>query len=167
MNLYELSSRYQALLDYAQSVDMTDEDQAETFQTTIESLDGAIEEKAEGYSIVIKELEATEKKLAEEIKRLQARKKSVSNNIQRMKTTLLDELGKIDKRKVTTDKFTIYIKNNPPRLVVEDEKEIPKAYWIEQSPKLNTQQLKEDLLLDDYPDFKGARIEQGRSIVIQ
>lgn len=167
MNLYELTSKYQALLDYAQSVDMTDEDQAETFRETIESLDGAIEEKAEGYSIVIKELEVTEKKLAEEIKRLQARKKSVSNNIERMKNTLQQELEKIDKRKVTTDKFTVYIRNNPPSLIVEDEKEIPEAYWEPRAPKLNTKQLKEDLLADDYPDFKGARIEQGRSLIIQ
>ena len=167
MNLYELSSKYQALLDYAQSVDMTDEDQAEAYQTTIESLDDAIEEKAEGYSIIIKELEATEDKLAKEINRLQARKKSVSNNIKRMKTTLLEELEKMDKRKVTTDKFVVYIQNNPPSLVVEDESEIPKAYWVEQAPKLNTKLLKEDLLDEEYPSFSGARIEQGRSLRIK
>ena len=167
MNLYELSSKYQALLDYAQSVDMTDEDQAETFKTTIESLDDAIEDKAEGYSIVIKELEATEDKLAKEIKRLQARKKSVSNNIQRMKTSLLEELEKMDKRKVTTDKFIVYIQNNPPSLVVENESEIPKAYWVKQAPKLNTKLLKEDLLDEEYPSFSGARIEQGRSLRIK
>ena len=167
MNLYELSSKYQALLDYAQSVDMTDEDQVEAYQTTIESLDDAIEEKAEGYSIIIKELEATEDKLAKEIKRLQVRKKSVSNNIERMKTTLLEELEKMDKRKVTTDKFVVYIQNNPPSLVVEDESEIPKAYWVEQVPKLNTKLLKEDLLDEEYPSFSGARIEQGRSLRIK
>lgn len=167
MNLYELTNAYQELLDYAQSVDMTDDDQAEVFQATIESLDGAIEEKAEGYSAVIKELEATEDKLRKEIKRLQKRKKSIRNNISRMKTTLMEELEKMNKRKVTTDKFTVYVQNNPPSLIVEDEKEIPKAYWVEQQPKLNTKQLKEDLLTEDYPDFKGARVEQGRSLRIK
>ena len=69
MNLYDLTNRYQALLDYAQSVDMTDEDQAEVFQSTLDSLDGAIEDKAEGVAHILKQLEYDELIVNEEIKR--------------------------------------------------------------------------------------------------
>ena len=56
MNLYDLTVKYQSLLNYAQSIDFTDEEQAETFQATLETLDGAIEDKAEGVAHILKQL---------------------------------------------------------------------------------------------------------------
>ena len=80
MNLYELSSKYQALLDYAQTVDATDEEQAEVFQSTLDSLDGAIEDKAEGIAHILKQLEYDELIVNEEIKRYQEKKRAAQRN---------------------------------------------------------------------------------------
>ena len=167
MNLYELTSRYQGLLDYAQSIDFTDEDQAETFQATLESLDGAIEDKAEGIAHVLKQLEYDELIVNEEIKRFQAKKKALVNNQRSLKKYLQESMEYMNKDKIKTPKFSINIQNNPPKLIVEDEKEIPKAYWVEQAPKLDRRLLLNDLKQEEYSDFKGARIEQGRSLRIR
>ena len=144
MNLYELSSKYQALLDYAQSVDATDEEQAQVFQSTLDSLDGAIEDKAEGIAHILKQLEYDELIVNEEIKRYQAKKKALVNNQNSLKKYLQDSMEYMNKDKIKTAKFSINIQNNPAKLIVEDEREIPKAYWIEQKPKLDKR-----LLLND------------------
>ena len=73
----------------------------------------------------------------------------------------------MNKDKIKTAKFSINIQNNPQKLVVEDESEIPKAYWIEQAPKLDRRLLLNDLKLENHPDFKGARVVQERSLRIR
>lgn len=167
MNLYELTSRYQSLLNYAQSIDFTDEDQVETLQTTFDSLDGAIEDKAEGIAHVLKQLEYDELIVNEEIKRYQAKKKVLVNNQKSLKRYLQESMEYMNKDKIKTPKFSINIQNNPPKLVVEDESEIPKAYWREQAPTLDRRLLLKDLKGEDYPDFKGARVVQERSLRIK
>jgi hypothetical protein len=167
MNLYELTSKYQALLDYAQSVDMTDEDQVEAVQETFDTLTDSIETKAENIAHVIKQLEYDELVVNEEIKRYQKKKKALVNNQKQLKEYLKDSMEYLEKDKIKTAKFSINIQNNPPKLIVEDESEIPKAYWIEQKPKLDKRLLLNDLKLEDYPDFKGARVVQERSLRIR
>lgn len=167
MNLYELTEKYQALLDYAQSIDMTDEAQQEVIQETFQSLDESIDIKAENIAHVIKQLEYDELIVNEEIKRYQKKKKALANNQKRLKEYLKDSMEYVNKDKVKTAKFSINIQNNPPRLVVQDEQEIPEAYWVEQAPKLDRRTLLQDLKNEEYPDFKGARIEQGRSLRIR
>lgn len=167
MNLYDLTEKYQSLLNYAQSIDFTDEEQAETFQATLESLDGAIEDKAEGIAHILKQLEYDELIVNEEIKRYQAKKKVLVNNQNSLKKYLQESMEHMNKDKIKTAKFSINIQNNPQKLVVEDESEIPKAYWIEQPPKLDKRLLLNDLKLEDYLDFKGARVVQERSLRIR
>lgn len=167
MNLYELTSKYQALLDYAQTVDMTDEDQAEAVRETLDTLDESIETKAENIAHVIKQLEYDELVVNEEIKRYQKKKKALVNNQKQLKEYLKDSMEYLEKDKIKTPKFSINIQNNPPKLIVEDEAEIPKAYWIEQAPKLDKRLLLNDLKLEEFPDFKGARVVQERSLRIK
>ena len=156
--LYDLSANYRKLVDAADQFD------EEAFQDTLNSIDDALEEKADGYAIIDQKLKSDEKMFEEEIKRLQDRKKAIQNNRKRLKESLYDSMKLTGKEKFKTDKFTFYIQKHPPKLVVDDESEIPKAYWQEQEPKLNKSLLLEDLKDDDYPDFKGARIEQGEGV---
>lgn len=167
MNLYELTNKYQELLDYMQSVDVTDEEKSEVFHSTLESLDGAIEDKAEGIAHILKQLEYDEMIVNEEVKRYQAKKKALVNNQKSLKRYLQESMEHIEKDKIKTAKFSINIQNNPPKLIVEDEKEIPKAYWREQPPKLDRRLLLNDLKEEDYSDFKGARVVQERSLRIR
>ena len=167
MNLYDLTNDYQDLLNYAQSVDFTDEEQLQMFQDTLDSLDGAIEDKAEGIAHVLKQLEYDEMVVNEEVKRYQKKKKALANNQKRLKEYLQNSMEYVGKDKIKTPKFSINIQNNPPKLIVDDENEIPKEYWEEQSPKLDKRSLLEDLKNDESDDFRGARVVQERSLRIK
>lgn len=161
MNLYELSSNYRELLDYAQSVDMTDPEQAEMVDATLESLDGAIEDKAENIVHVLNQLKYDEEVVNNEIKRLQAKKRALSNNQRNLKDYLKDTMDFTGKTKIKSPLFSIWVQNNNPRMIVEDTSHIPIEFFEQQEPKLNKQKLKEYI---EEHTVEGVRLEQGRSV---
>lgn len=153
--LYELTEKYRGLLEVADQVDQ------EAFESTLESLDDAIEDKAESYAIIDKELEAQEDKFAKEIKRLQERKKAISNNRKRLKEDLLNGMKMTGKERFKTELFSFWIQKNPARLVIKDEKLIPKKYYVKQADKLDTVSLKKDATNEE---VSGVTIEQSEGV---
>ena len=130
--LYELTGEYLELLNIAQ-----EEDDQEIINDTLEAIGGEIEDKADGYAVVIKELEANSDKLDKEIKRLQERKKTISNNIGRIKFNLENAMKITGKVKFKTLRFSFGIQKNPASVMVKDEKAVPDKFWKPQEPVLD------------------------------
>ena len=120
--LYDLSANYKRLVDAADQFD------EEVFQDTLNSIDDALEEKADGYAIIDQKLKSDEKMFEEEIKRLQDRKKAIQNNRKRLKESLYDSMKLTGKEKFKTSRFTFWIQANRPSVVVEDIENIPKDF---------------------------------------
>lgn len=157
--LYDLSDRYQNLLEVAEMLDQEQLDEA------LSGLDDEIENKANGYAKVIKELEAQENAIKEEVKRLNERKSAIGNNIKRMKESLQDQMLLMNKRKIKSDLFSFNIQNNPPSLSVLDESHIPKRFYEEQAPKLNKREILKALKGGE--ELEGVEIKQGESLRIR
>ena len=156
--LYELTEQYRELLELAE------ENDSSAFQDTLESLEDAIEDKAEKMAYVMQEIDGDIKLLGDEIKRLQGRKKSLESNLKRMKDYLLDELEKLDKPKVKTARFTIYTQNNPESVEIENEELIPDRYKI---PKytIDRKGIKESLR--NGQAIEGVRLTQTKGVRIK
>lgn len=75
MKLYELTGAFNQVADMLEY----DSENAAIIDT-LESLDLAIEEKADGYAKLIRNQEASSKAFDEEIKRMKERKQAVDNN---------------------------------------------------------------------------------------
>lgn len=133
MNLYELTNKYQELLNYLQSVDVTDEEQAESFKNTLESLDGAIEDKAENIVHVLQQLKYDEESVNKEISRLQAKKRALNNNQRNLKDYLKDTMEFTGKTKIKSPLFSIWVQKNRPSVIVEDIDKIPKEFIREKT----------------------------------
>lgn len=106
--LYDLTGNRATLLNQAEDGTI----EPEVLQDTLESLDGAIEDKAEGCVQVIKQIEADANAIDSEIKRLSDRKAVFLNNRDRIKQSLKDNLEYAGIRKVKTPLFTISVANN-------------------------------------------------------
>ena len=132
MTLYELTDDYRNLLEMAQNPDID----GQAIKDTLEAIQGDIEEKADGYAKVIKELSADTDKITAEIKRLTDRKNTIQNNIAYMKQSLTSAMTVTGNTKFRTDLFSFNIQKNPPALVIDDEKAIPSEYLIPQEPKV-------------------------------
>lgn len=161
MTLYELTDDYRNLLEMAQNPDID----GQAIKDTLEAIQGDIEEKADGYAKVIKELSADTDKITAEIKRLTDRKNTIQNNIAYMKQSLTSAMTVTGNTKFRTDLFSFNIQKNPPALVVDDEKAIPQEYLIPQEPKVNKKAIID--FLKGGNDVPYAHIEQSEGVRIR
>lgn len=122
--LYELTGQFNHVAEM-----LVDEgiDQ-EVIIHTLESIDAAIEEKADNYAKLIKNQESDSKGIADEIKRLQARKQAVDNNARNMKLSLQNSMIEIGKTKFKTELFNFNIQKNPVKVDIVDENLIPDEF---------------------------------------
>lgn len=167
MTLYEITDEYMRLLELAEDP----ETDPEVFADTLEGLQGALEDKADGYGRVIRELEAYTAGLEAEIARLTAKKRTADNSITRMKESLKSAFFATGTAKLKTELFTFSIRKNPPKVVIDDPDRLPERFLLPQPPKVDTARLKTELKEAELPeseDLSGiAHLEQGESLIIR
>ena len=159
MRLYELTQAYERILELAEQLD----DGA--LKDTLDSLNDAIEVKAENTAKVIKQLDADSEMLKGEIQRLSSRKQAIETNARNLKRYLQESLEKIGMEKVKGDLFTVAIQNNPPSLEVLDERKIELDYFNHPAPVLDKKAVLQTLKRGI--EMEGARIKQTRSLRIR
>lgn len=125
MNLYELTSNYLTLQQMLEDP----EADGQMIADTMEALDGDIEEKADNYAKVIKNMEATIDAIESEQERLKNKKNLLEMSIKTLKRNLEASMIATGKRKFKTDLFTFIIQKNggkaPVILDVADTSELP------------------------------------------
>lgn len=160
MTLYELTTDYAELLMLAEDPDIDEE----AFIDTLEGIEGAIEDKADGYAKVIRQLTADAEALKAEADRLSNRRKSIEGNIDRMKKALQNTMTITGKTKFKTELFSFSVRKNPASVVITQAGKIPGHYWIPQPPKVDKAAIKRDIK-DNPVDW--AHLEQSESLVIR
>lgn len=136
----------------------------EILRDTLDSINEAIEYKAENLAKIVKEVEGKAELIDSEIKRLQERKTSLLNNAKSIKHYLQEEMEKTSKTKIKGELFNIGIQNNPISVNVINENLIPKGFFTPVPPKLDKKQLKEELKHGDIP---GAELVQTKGLRIR
>lgn len=157
MNLYELSQNYLAVQD----MDL----EPETLKDTLDSIEEAIEVKAENIAKWIRNLEADKKAFEEEEKRFKEKKQAADNRIKSLKLYLEDNMRLTGKTKFKAGFFSFAIQNNPPSVEVFDEALIPKQFLIEQPVKIDRAGIKE--LLKAGEEVPGAELKQTKGLRIR
>lgn len=159
MQLYKLADSYQYLYDRAESGDFDEE----TIKDTLESIEDSFDDKAVNTAYILKNLQASEKIIAEEIKRLTERKKSLVNNQKRLKDYLLFNMQKVNKTKIKSDIFTLSIRNSQA-VEVEDLNKLNKGYLkISYSP--DKTKIKDAIKGGE--DVTGAKLVTNQSLNIR
>lgn len=157
MNLYELSQNYLAV----QEMDL----EPETLKDTLDSIEEAIEVKAENIAKWIRNLEADKKAFEEEEKRFKEKKQAADNRIKSLKLYLEDNMRLTGKTKFKAGFFSFAIQNNPPSVEVFDEALLPERFLIEQPPKIDRAGIKE--LLKAGEEVPGAELKQTEGLRIR
>lgn len=142
MRLYELAEQWDAVFNMMEDGE-TDE---QVILDTLESIEGEIEDKADNYAKIIRNLQASVDALKAEEERLYQRRKSTENHIQRLKDNLQANLEFIGKTKFKTDLFSFSVAKNggkQPLSITDNLDEIPGKYLIPQPPKVNNDAVRE------------------------
>ena len=158
--LYELKSEYLQLRDMAGDPDIS----PEALRDTMEAINGELEDKADGYAKVIRELEAEEAGLDAEIKRLQARKSAVSGSKGRIKDALESAMRETGKLKFKTALFSFGIQKNPPSVAILSEN-IPLDYLVVPDPQPDKKRILAELKAG--ATFDWAELRQTEALRIR
>ena len=124
LSLYQLTNNYEAVLNmlYDEEVD------EQMILNTLEAIDGEIEDKADNYAKIIKELEAKLNARKEEAKRLTESVNVFENRVKVLKSNLFNSMKKTGKTKFTTDLFSFNISKNGGKQTLTIDGEVPEEY---------------------------------------
>lgn len=161
MTLYDITGQYLEILTWAEDPDIDEQ----AFWDTLESLSAEIEDKADGYAKVIKQLQGEADTIKAEIDRLKGRKDAIDNHIKAMKNNLEQSMIATGKEKFKTELFSFNIQNNPASVVLDiSEDRVPDRFVVTTrniDKKGIIQAIKEG------EDIDFAHLEQSRSLRIR
>ena len=160
MKLYELTQNYINLQDLLEDETISQD----LIEKAMKEVSEDIEEKAENYAAIIKNLEAEAEALEKEEKRLAARKSSLRNRNKFLKDNLENSMKATGKTKFKTRLFSFNIAKNPPSLDIADEELIPDKYIV------YTKSTAKKTMIDDLKQgvvIKGVKLKQTESLRIR
>lgn len=161
MTLYEMKAEYMEILSMLEAPDADEE----IIRDTLESLQGDIEDKAEGYGMVIAQLNAEAEMLMVESVRLSKRAKTALNNADRLKRRLQAALTEMQLKKLKTNHFNFTVRKNAASVVILPDTEIPDEYLVQQEPKVDKAKVKADLQAGK--DLPFAKLESTESLIVR
>lgn len=157
MNLYELSVAFQEV----QNMELD----PEVMKDTLDSINDAIENKAENIAKLIRNLESDVSAYKEEEDRLKTKRQATENKVKWLKTYLEDNMKLTGKTKFKSGMFNFSIQKNPASVNITDERIIPEEFLIQQPPKVDKTSLKE--ALKNGIEIPGAELKQTEGLRIR
>ncbi len=123
-NIYQLANNYETVLNmlYNEEID------EQMIFDTLESIDGEIENKADNYAKIIKELESKQKARKEEAKRLTDSAKVFENRVKALKNNLFNAMKETGKTKFATNLFSFNIAKNGGKQALTIDGDVPEEY---------------------------------------
>lgn len=161
--LYELTGQYMTLLEMAEDP----ETDPEALEGSMEAISDEIEDKAEGYAKVMKQLDAEASAIKDEIERLTLRMKALQNNKARMNEALQGAMEATGKTKFKTTLFSFAIAKTPAKVVIDEAyiENIPEEYLRYKEPEIDKAKIKEALKAGEAIEW--AHLEQGEVLRIK
>lgn len=160
MKLYELAQNYLNLQELLENEEIGEE----IIEAALKKVKGSIEEKAENYAIIIKNLEAQAEICEKEERRLANKKIVLRNKAKKLKNNLEECMMAIGKPKIKGKLFSFTIQNNAPSVSILDERLIPEEFI-----KTERVVVKQDILnvLKTGKEVQGAALKQSKSLRIR
>lgn len=163
MTMYELSGDWLTLMEMLEDPDADEQ----AIKDTLEGIEGAIEDKADKYAMIISNMKADGEKIKAEEKRLADRRRILDNRADYLKGILTETMYLTGKTRFKTALYSFNIQRNPPTVVIDATlAEIPEEYLVYADPIVNKKQLMVDIRSGK--DLDGiAHIEQSESLRIR
>ena len=157
MNLYELSIAFQEV----QNMELD----PEVMKDTLDSIEDAIENKAENIAKLVRNLESDVSAYKEEEDRLKTKRQATENKVKWLKTYLEDNMKLTGKTKFKSGMFNFSIQKNPVSVNILDERIIPEEFLIPQLPKIDKTALKD--VLKTGVEVPGVELKQSEGLRIR
>ena len=160
--LYQLTDEYLSIQNTLLDAGVDDQ----TLQDTLEGASGELEQKCSNVAMVIRNMEATADQIAQAIATMQARQKALTKRAEWVNEYLHRNMERCGISKIDSPWFSISIKKNPPKVVIEDEGAVPQKFFNEKvTYSIDKAAIKE--AINNGEQVTGAHIEQGTRLEIK
>lgn len=164
MTIYEITNDYLQLMQMMEDPELD----PKTLADTMEGIEGELEDKAESYGKIIKNIEGDIVALKAEKERLTKKIQTEENNLKRLKETLQFSMEATGKSKIKTSLFSFSIRKNAPAVVMDEPyiENVPERFLKYSDPTINRTAIKE--AIQNGEDLEGlAHLEQSKSLTIK
>jgi len=164
-SLYELTGQRLELQRKLETLNIDEE----VILDTLEGESAELEAKIADYGFVIRNMEAFGDAIKAEETRLTLRRKSQEAKIDHIKAWLLQNMETCGISKIEHPAFTISVKSNPAKVVVDNEGQIPQEYFKQVIVEPTWQLVKKDVAdaIKAGKEVTGAHLEQSKRIEIK
>jgi chaperonin cofactor prefoldin len=167
LTLYQVASEYRQAADTLAELDLDDQ----TVADTLESISGDLTTKANNVAFVIRNLESNAEQIKVAIEAMQARAQALEKRAERVREYLLQNMLMAGVQKIECPYFRLAVRENPPKVVVDDEAQIPALYMTDPAPPPPPSPKPDKKLiaaaLKDGHDVPGCRLERGKRLEIR
>jgi hypothetical protein len=163
-SLYALASEYEVIAEKLMESDLDEQ----TIKDTLESVSGDLETKAVNVAMFIRNLESGAEQIKLAKKAMDEREKKLQSKADSIKQYLFDNMKRVGITKIDSPYFSLSIKKNPPKLIIDNADNIPEQYMITPPPppkQIDNAAIKE--ALKNGADVDGAHLEQGERLEIK
>lgn len=160
MTLYELTNDLLTLQAEQENADIDDQ----VFRDTLEGLDGAFEDKCDGWAKWIRGMKMDAQAIKDEEARLALRRKRIETTISKAEDTMAMYMRTVGKTKFKTALFSYGFRKSQA-VEITNESELPSWALIEQAPKISKTEIKEHLKNGE--TVPGAKLVENESLQIK
>lgn len=167
LTLYQIASEYRDAANTLAELDIDEQ----TLADTLESISGDLTAKSQNVAFVIRNIESSVEQINVAVEHMKARAQALGKRADRIREYLLQNMLMAGVQKIECPYFKLSVRENPPKVIVDDERQIPMAYMTDPPPppppapkpdkKLIAQALK------DGHDVPGCRLERGKRVEIK
>ena len=162
MPLYQLADEFIAIAKALADQEMPEE----VIADTLEGASGELEQKAWNIAALILQLDAETAMIKEAEQRMSARRKSLEKRVDWLREYLLLNLLRTGIAEISSPEFVVRVRDNPPRVVLDDEEAIPKAFKQKETIiSIRKDEIRRALLAGE--SVKGAHLERDKSLAIR
>lgn len=162
--LYSLTAEYRAAAERLHDLDLDDQ----TIADTLESMQGAIEVKAQNVAFMVRNFEALADQIKAAEEAMSARRKAMEARAARIRSYLLGNMLACGISKIECPEFRIAVQNNPPSVVIDSEGLIPSEFMTAPEPpqpRANKKAIAEAIKAGR--EIPGAHLETSSRLVIK
>ncbi len=153
--LYEIAEQYQEALNDLTNLDLP----PDVVNDTLEALTGEISLKAWNVAAALLHMEGEAELIRQAEERMSRRRRALENRAAGLREYLKIQMERINIREIRSPQFVIKVKQNPPKVILDDESAIPKNFKREETVvHVDKNGIKQALLSGQL--VQGAHLEQ-------
>lgn len=162
MPLYQIADDYLAIAKQLSDLDLPDD----VIADTLEGASGDLEVKAWNVAALIQQFEGDAAVIKEAEQRMCGRRKTLERRVDWMRDYLLVQLLRVGIHEIDSPEFVIRVRDNPPRVILDDESVIPGSFRREEiMVSIRKDEIRKSLL--DGQDVPGAHLERDKRLIIK